>query len=41
MNNQSKEYTSKTKRNECKNDKCKNKRQHCSSRCIKCKKNEK
>ncbi len=32
-----KEYTSKTKRNECKNEKCTNKRANGSSRCEKCK----
>lgn len=32
-------YTSKTKRNECKNEKCSNQRQHGSSRCAKCAKN--
>lgn len=31
-----KPYTSKTKRGECKNEDCKNKRQHGSSRCEKC-----
>lgn len=29
-------YTSKTKRNECKNKDCKEKRQNGSSRCLKC-----
>jgi len=29
-------YTSKTKRNECKNEGCSNKRQDGSSRCLKC-----
>lgn len=31
------EYTSKTKRNECKNDNCTNTREKGSSRCAKCK----
>lgn len=37
MNN----YTSKTKRNECKNEGCTNKRQDGSSRCIKCARKDK
>lgn len=33
-----KPYTSKTKRNECKNEGCEEQRQHGSSRCLKCSK---
>lgn len=33
-----KPYTSKTKRNECKNEDCNNQRQHGSSRCLECSK---